>query len=398
MQVSPNTNQNAEPCSSTCHLKAALLPRVVPPRGAVLGRSSHPERSGVRARGPTRLGSGDAPAGGAPVPPAAPPSSSTFPVKTNPWGRGRRRPSPVPGKPRQQTQTHASGRARRPPRPGPPTPAGPGVAGGRGALSGPGGRGAARGAVAGPSPAGCKPRPRGATPPPPGPEARGHPDTRRGHSVPAPRSHAGRRFEVSQGDGGARSGALTPPAPESHDRVPRWVEGGPRAAPGRGVGLHWPGPVTSEPATPSPMDTHRVRRGGRRRTQATRVRPGRGSSGVPSRAPRSTSKTHRPNNPQPPSNPPAGPHAVFKGPGGTPRRQPRRSRGTGGRGEAARGTGEIRVTLGSDSSALADLTYCRAAVLMCGWKTPGRARIDGVLHARGSRPPRRLRVVRSGAC
>ena len=52
------------------------------------------------------------------------------------------------------------------------------------------------------------------TPAPPGPEARGRPNTRRGHSVPSPRSHAGRRFEVKQGiwggGGEARSRALPP--------------------------------------------------------------------------------------------------------------------------------------------------------------------------------------------
>lgn len=39
-------------------------------------------------------------------------SSSTFPVKTNPWGRGRRRASRVPGKPRQQTPNRRFGPRR----------------------------------------------------------------------------------------------------------------------------------------------------------------------------------------------------------------------------------------------------------------------------------------------
>lgn len=50
--------------------------------------------------------------------------------------------------------------------------------------------------------------PAAATRPPPGPDARDHPDTRRGSSAPAPRSHAGRRFEVKQEDSGQQETGL----------------------------------------------------------------------------------------------------------------------------------------------------------------------------------------------
>lgn len=146
------------------------------------------------------------------LPPQPLPSSSTFPVKTNSWGRGRRRSGRVPGKPRQQTPNR---------RPGPRLA----LAAARFAYSRrAGGRG--REGVPSRSPDGGKPLaerslarpqrdvnsgPATATRPPPGPEARDHPDTRRGYSAPAPRSHAGRRFDVKQEDWGER--ALSPLAP-----------------------------------------------------------------------------------------------------------------------------------------------------------------------------------------
>ena len=154
------------------------------------------------------------------------PFSSTFPVKTNPWGRGQRRPRRVPRKPRQQTPNTRSEPLR-----GLTTArfTHPSRASGRGLQGAP-----SR------SPDGGKPlvapslaraqrevnRGQAATTPaPPGPEARGRPNTRRGHSVPAPRSHAGRRFEVKQGIWGGGWGSEKPgstaPGRGSQDAAPR---------------------------------------------------------------------------------------------------------------------------------------------------------------------------------
>lgn len=219
---------------------------MVPSRGAVLGSTSHPREARGSSPGPDwhlpPLPS-DSPLEGRhqrlhthPHPLRQPlPSSSTFPVITNPWGRGRRRPSRVPGKPRQQTPNTRFGPRPPPPRPGSPTSAGPGVAGERGGPDG--GKPLAALSLARVQ-QDVNSGQAAATPPPPGPKARGQADTCRGHSVPAPRTHAGRRFEVKQGVKVASSRALTPLAPESQDRVPRWVGGGPRAALGLDVRVH----------------------------------------------------------------------------------------------------------------------------------------------------------------
>lgn len=239
--VSPTTNENAQPCSFTCHLKSPLSTPVVPPKGAALGRTGRP-REGGRSwtpgltgtpspsppRGKRREG---APGVGADRPhrlhPAPPPTSSrslspssysiTFPVKTNPWGRGRRRSSRGPGQPRQQTPNTRFGRrsvltaARSPPLAGPgvsgervspyPSPGAPTV----GSRS-QGGRWHRPSGMEGSGPAVATPAASGAPslrPP------RHPPCTRRPR--PAPTQDGGSRSE----DWGSQNGASLPVAPAS---------------------------------------------------------------------------------------------------------------------------------------------------------------------------------------
>lgn len=200
------------------------------------------------------------------------PSSSTFPVKTNPWGRGQRRSSRVPRKPGQQTQTHASGPARPSPRFASLTPAGPGVAGEEVTLLEAGWWEAARRAVAGTGPAGCKQRPSGRDPAAsraPSPRPPRHPPWQLGARALLPRGTAVRGQARGLGEQETGPSRRWPRRP-SAEFCCEASEGGSWAAPRRRVPVRRPWPITSGPATPSPgMDTHRTRRGDDRRRRAT---------------------------------------------------------------------------------------------------------------------------------
>lgn len=120
------------------------------------------------------------------------PSSGTFPVKTNSWGRGRRWPSRAPRKPGQQTPNTQVG-----PLPAPTATQfahpGQGLQATGCPLPEPRWWEAARGAVAGTDPGGCKQRPSG---PDPGasrarsPRPLQHPPWPPGARVPLPRGTA----------------------------------------------------------------------------------------------------------------------------------------------------------------------------------------------------------------
>lgn len=100
--------------------------------------------------------------------------------------------------------------------------------------------------------------PAAATRPPPGPDARDHPDTRRGYSAPAPRSHAGRRFEVKQEDCGEQEAGLYrawPWRPRTEFQRGAKGPGLPHAnmSPSAGLG---PAPQSRRPSPG--VDTHRA--------------------------------------------------------------------------------------------------------------------------------------------
>lgn len=160
--------------------------------------------------------------------------------------------------------------------------------------------------------------PAAATPPPPGPQARGHPDTRRGSSAPAPCSHAGRRFEVKQGDWGSRKrGPLAAgpgvPVRSFAVRQAREALGLPR---GDGSPSADPGP-SLQGRRPPPPGWIRTGRGAETTGGEGRLgEPGSRLPGCPlTQHSTRTSKTPQSNHPQPPRLP----TRYLKGRGGTQR-------------------------------------------------------------------------------